>query len=169
MAIRKRENTKRQNFNVDADQEVILETARAFLNSPTIKDSVLRAANLVNAIGKELKAGKHLVAVDNAGNSVRIIIPEMETGDQTWTFLCLRPHSWRKQLSVKGHKMLASTVWYDMISNDQTPMEVAEDHGLPLTAVLEAIRYSEQNIDLIQMEAAEEKNRLLDLGIRLGN
>ncbi len=168
MSTRRSENTKRQNFNVDADQELLLETSRAYLNAPTIKDAVLRAASLVNSIGKELKSGKHLIAIDNVGNSVRILIPEMETDDQSWTYLCLRPHSWRKQLSVKGHKVLASTLYLDMIANNQTPEEVAADYDIPLTAVREAIRYSESNLDLIKMEAAEEKSRLIEAGLKLG-
>ena len=168
MAIRKNDNTKRQNFNVDADQELVLEKSRAFLNSPTIKDAVLRAANLVNSIGKELKSGKHLMAVDDAGNSIRIIIPEMETDDQSWIYLCLRPHSWRKQLSVKGHKLLASTLYFDSVANNLTADQVAEEYDIPVTAVREAIRYSEANLDLIKMEAAEEQSRLLESGLKLG-
>ncbi|MEI8281108.1 MAG: hypothetical protein WCG75_01765, partial [Armatimonadota bacterium] len=158
MAIRKNDNTKRQNFNVDADQELTLETSRAYLNAPTIKDAVLRAAGLVNSIGKELRSGKRLIAIDDNGNTVRIVIPEMESDDQTWTYLCLRPHSWRKQLSVKGHKVLASTLYIDSIANNLTPEEVAEDYDIPLAAVREAIRYSQANLDLINMEADEEKS-----------
>jgi uncharacterized protein (DUF433 family) len=168
MSTKKTQTLKRQNFNVDADQEAILESARALLNAPTIKDAVLRAANLVNSIGKELKSGKHLVAIDAAGNSVRILIPDMEQTDLSWQFLCHRPHPWRKQLSVKGHKILASSLWSDMVANNQTPEEVAADYDLPIATVLEAIQYSEQNLDLIRMEAAEEKNRLFEAGIKLG-
>lgn len=158
---------KRQNFNVDPDQEAALETARVFLNAPTIKDAVLRSANIVNSIGRELRLGKQLMVVDQAGKTSRILIPEMETSESTWTYLCSRPHPWRKQFWIKGRRQLASTVWLDMIANKMTPEEVAEDLDLPIEVVQEAIAYSEQNQALIEMEAREEKSRLVNAGIKL--
>ncbi|MBI1334493.1 MAG: hypothetical protein JST12_02425 [Armatimonadetes bacterium] len=92
----------------------------------------------------------------------------MEAGGSAWTYLCLRPHPWRRQLSIKGTKLLASTVWQDMTANGLTPEQVAEDLDLPLPAILEATRYCEANNDLIRMEAAEERNRLADAGLKLG-
>ena len=155
------QDLKRQNFNVDADQAADLEAARVFLNAPTIKDAMLRAARLVNSIARELRAGKKLVALDDSGQSIRIMIPELESVPQSWKYLCERPHPWRKQLYIKGRKLMASTVWSDMITNHMTPEEAAADRDLPFEAVREAIRYSEQNLDLIRMEAQEEKQRLL--------
>jgi len=159
---------KRQNFNVDADQAADLEAARIFLNAPTIKDAMLRAARLVNSIARELRTGKKLVALDEGGHTVRIMIPDLEHTVSSWIYLCDRPHPWRRQLYIKGRKLMASTVWSDMVANQQTPEEAAEDRDLPVAAVIEAIRYSEENLDLIRMEAQEEKQRLIAPGVVLG-
>ena len=84
----------------------------------------------------------------------------MDTDTQKWTYLYLWPHQWRQQLSVKGGRILASTLYNDMIANDQTAEEIADDYGLPLPAVLEAIRYSEKNIELIRAEVSIVKSKL---------
>ncbi|WP_199249571.1 hypothetical protein [[Phormidium] sp. ETS-05] len=34
----------------------------------------------------------------------------------TWQYLVERPHPWRRQLYIKGRKLLASTVWQDTIA-----------------------------------------------------
>ena len=35
-----------------------------------------------------------------------------------WQYLVKRPHPWRRQLYIKGRKLLASTVWQDAIANN---------------------------------------------------
>lgn len=160
-------DSKRQNFNVDADQAADLELARANLHAPTIKDAMLRAARLVNVLAKELESGSRLMLVDPSGQSSRLILSDLEDGSPRWKYLCARPHPWRRQLYVKGRKLLASTVVYSMEANNQTPEEAADDRDLPLEAVLEAVRYCELDADLIRMEAEEEKAGLLASGISL--
>lgn len=161
------QDIKRQNFNVNADQIADLEAAQAYLHAPTIKDAMLRSARVVNLLARELQAGKKLVVVDGNGQTSRLVISDLETGSPSWNYLCARPHPWRTQLYIKGRKLLASTVWNDLIANDFTPEEAAEDRDLPVEAVLEAIRYSEQNLSLIRMEAEEEKARILSGGIQV--
>ncbi len=48
-----------------------------------------------------------------------------------WQYLEKRPHPWRQQLYIKGRKLRAFTVWMDMIVNDLTPEEVAENKEIP--------------------------------------
>ena len=55
-----------------------------------------------------------------------------------------------------------------MLANNMTAEEAAADRDLPLGAVQEAVRYSEQNLDLIGMEAQEENLRLVASGVALG-
>ncbi len=160
---------KRQNFNVDADQLADLESARVNLNAPTVKDAMLRAARLVNSLARELHSGGRLVVLDGAGNSSRLLLPDLEQVPASWTYLCERPHPWRRQLYIKGRKLLASNVWNDMVANDLTVEEVAADRDLPVQAVLEAVRYCEQTLELIKMEAQEEETRLVASGIALGD
>lgn len=77
-----------------------------------------------------------------------------------WLFLESRPDSWRKQLYIKGRKLRASNIWSDMIVNEMTPEECAEDWDLPLAAIHEAIEYCEIHQGLIEAEAAQERASL---------
>jgi hypothetical protein len=84
-----------------------------------------------------------------------------------WQYLESCPHSWRKQLYIKGKKLTAFTVWSDMIANDMTPEEVAESKELPLSAVSEAIEYCQTHQELLKLEAEEERRYLEERGISL--
>ena len=84
-----------------------------------------------------------------------------------WQYLEQRPHPWRQQLYIKGRRMKASTVWIDMLANELTPEEVAENKDLPLEAVLEAIKYCESHQELLRKDAQIERQRLESKGISL--
>lgn len=87
--------------------------------------------------------------------------------DETWQFLAPYPQSWRKQLYIKNRKLPASIVWGDMIVNEMTPEESAEDWNLPLEAVQEAIQYCETHKELLDLEAEEERKYLQEQGVSL--
>jgi uncharacterized protein (DUF433 family) len=82
--------------------------------------------------------------------------PEIEN----WQYLIARPHAWRKQLYIKGRKLLASTIWRDMTANQMSPEQAAENWDLPLSAIYEAIDYCENHQELLKLEADEERYRL---------
>lgn len=84
-----------------------------------------------------------------------------------WQYLEKRPHPWRQQLYLKGRRLRAFTVWMDMLVNELTPEEVAENKELPLAAVREAIEYCETHRDLLEREALEERRKLEAKGISL--
>lgn len=86
---------------------------------------------------------------------------------EDWQYLVARSHPWRKQLYLKGRKLLASTVWQDMIINQLSPEQVAENWDLPLPAVHEVICYCEQHQELLKLEADEERYRLEEKGVVL--
>jgi uncharacterized protein (DUF433 family) len=86
---------------------------------------------------------------------------------EDWQYLVARTHPWRRQLYIKGRKLLASTIWQDMIANEMTPEQAAENWDLPLSAINEAIRYCENHQDLLQLEADEERFRLEAKGASL--
>ena len=44
-----------------------------------------------------------------------------------WKYLVERPHPWRRQRWIKGRRLLASTVWADMIVNAMSVEEAAEN------------------------------------------
>lgn len=82
-----------------------------------------------------------------------------------WQYLEEHPHPWRKQLYIKGRRQRAFTVWMDMLVNNLTLEEVADSKELPIAAVMEAIEYCENNRELLEMEAEEERKRLKEKGI----
>ncbi|NJN20561.1 MAG: hypothetical protein HC812_04355 [Leptolyngbya sp. RL_3_1] len=81
--------------------------------------------------------------------------------------LISRPHPWRKQLYIKGRKLLVATLWSDMTTNAMTPEEAADNWDLPLAVIHEAIHYCETHPDLLRLEAEEERCRLLEKGVSL--
>ncbi|MBD2302547.1 hypothetical protein [Nostoc sp. FACHB-190] len=89
--------------------------------------------------------------------------PQMDN----WQYLVARPHSWRKQLYIKGRKLLASTVWQDMMVNQMSPEEAAENWDLPISAIYEAISYCESHQELLKLESDEERHRLEAKGVPL--
>jgi len=82
--------------------------------------------------------------------------PEIEN----WQYLVSRPHAWRKQLYIKGRKLLPSTIWRDMTANQMSPEQAAQNWNLPLSAIYEAINYCENHQELLKLEADEERYRL---------
>ena len=84
-----------------------------------------------------------------------------------WQYLESRPSSWRKQLYLKGRKLTAFTVWSEMIANEDTISETAENWDLPIEAIREAIEYCETNQELLKSEAEEERRYLEERGVIL--
>jgi uncharacterized protein (DUF433 family) len=158
--------TKRQNFNVSIEQEAEIEALQRALDASSAKDAILRAVRIVNCLAKELTPGKTLFACAGTTegtipNSVRIILADLERADDVpYSFLVSRPHAWRKQLCLKGHRALPSRIYTDMRANNMTPEDVARNLDIPLEAVVEIIRYCEVNAGLIEAELAEEWRRL---------
>ncbi len=79
---------------------------------------------------------------------------------QDWHYLVARSHPWRKQLYIKGTKILASIVWQDAIANQLSPTQIAENWELPLESIAEIMEYCQKNRSLIEVEAKEERYRL---------
>ncbi|HEV2270816.1 MAG TPA: hypothetical protein VGR92_15290 [Steroidobacteraceae bacterium] len=77
-----------------------------------------------------------------------------------WCWLIERPHPWRRQLWVKGRKLMASTVWLDALTNGMGQREAAENWDLPVEACAEIFAYCEANRTLIESEANKERRRM---------
>lgn len=84
---------------------------------------------------------------------------------EQWQYLLARPHPWRKQLYIRGRKLLASTVWQDLVTNQMSLEEAAENWDLTLSAIDEVIRYCESHQELLKSEADEERYRLEAKGV----
>jgi uncharacterized protein (DUF433 family) len=116
---------------------------------------------------QELKEQAYKLSVSDRLALVSAIIQSLQSNSQTedWQYLVARPHTWRKQLYVKGRKLLASIVWQDMVANQMSPDQVAENWNLPLSAIDEVIRYCETHQELLKLEADEERYRLEEKGV----
>ncbi|HLO87878.1 MAG TPA: hypothetical protein VK203_23115 [Nostocaceae cyanobacterium] len=116
---------------------------------------------------QELKEQACQLSVSDRLNLINALVQSLQTSPLTenWQYLVTRPHSWRKQLYIKGRKLLAATVWQDMSSNQMSPEQAAENWDLPLAAIYEVINYCETNQELLKIEADEEKYRLEAKGV----
>jgi uncharacterized protein (DUF433 family) len=71
-----------------------------------------------------------------------------------------RPGSNYRQLFLKGRRIRADWVYQDLHGPDPyTPEEWAQDYGVPLEAVLEALDYVERNQPIIQADRERDEAR----------
>lgn len=154
--------SKRQNFNITSEQEAEISLLKEIIGASTTKDAILSAVRFYSVVAREVKEGRQVYFAGNKAEQMqRLMIPEIEKlRPFQYKYLVSRPHKWQQQLYVKGRRLPAATVWSDMLNNEMTPEEAAASWDLPLAAVHECIRYSEENQALIDMEA-EEESRLL--------
>ncbi|XGV99847.1 MAG: hypothetical protein ACAF41_13050 [Leptolyngbya sp. BL-A-14] len=118
---------------------------------------------------QEIKEAAFKLSVSERLELVSAIVRSLQgtTDVEDWKYLVPRPHVWRKQLYVKGRKLLASNVWQDMIVNEMTPEQAAENWDLPLAAISEVIRYCNTHQELLRLEASEERYRLESKGVKI--
>jgi hypothetical protein len=160
--------TKRQNFNITREQEAELDWLKETLGVSSTKDAILLATRVLGILARETRRGRSIYLGTEAGPFTRLLIPELQPAtDGEWSYLVARPHPWRRQLFVKGRKLRASTVWVDMQANEMSPEEAADNWHLPVEAIEEISRYCAGHRALLEMEAEEERRRLLQEGVPL--
>jgi hypothetical protein len=153
--------SKRANFDLSPEQEELLANLRTQLAASSTKEAVLRAAQLTTVLLGEAQQGNRVFVGKSPTTAVRLAIPELDSRALgQWRWLVERPHPWRRQLWVKGRKLLASAVWLDALTNGMSPREAAENWNLPIEASEEIFAYCENNRALIEAEADEERQRL---------
>jgi hypothetical protein len=118
---------------------------------------------------QELKEQVRQLSISDRLTLISVIIQSLQdtAQDEDWQYLVARSHPWRRQLYIKGRKLLASIVWQDAIANEMTPEQAAENWNLPLPAIYEVIRYCESHRELLKLEADEERYRLEQKGVSL--
>lgn len=84
-----------------------------------------------------------------------------------WRHLIYRPHPWRKQLSLRDRNMTVGQLMSVIVPNQLTAEQAADDLDLPVEAIEEALAYYNENRDLVQREAAEERRHLAARGYAL--
>jgi uncharacterized protein (DUF433 family) len=85
-----------------------------------------------------------------------------------YRFLEARPGSNYRQLFLKGKRIRAEVLYRETVGLEpRTPEQVAEDYGVPLEAVLEAIDYCQRNPDVLREDwEREEANVQADEAVR---
>lgn len=160
--------TKRANFDVSPEQQEILLLAKAASNASNIKEGVLRACQVMVTLAREASNGNQIFVGRSRSEAARFVLPGLEaTGKAKWNWLVRRDHPWKQQLWVKGRKLLASSVWNDMRANALSEAEAAKNWDLPAEAIGEISAYCQENLALIQAEAAEEKMHVTSKRARL--
>ncbi len=159
---------KRANFDLTPEQEDALTQLRAALSASSMKDTILRAAQITSVLVKAVSEGNQLFIGRTADHSARLVIPELE-GRLTpqWKWLVERPHPWKRTPTFKGRRLSASDVWLDARTNGMSVEEAAEDWKIPLEAMKEAFAWCEANQALIEADINEERVRARAAGIEL--
>ena len=83
-----------------------------------------------------------------------------------WQYLEKRPHPWRQQLYIKGKRIKASAIYLDMIVNEETLEEAAENWNLPLAAIEEVLKYCQTHEELLKSEANERRRRIEEKAVK---
>ena len=116
---------------------------------------------------QELKEQSYKLSTNDRLDLIIALIQSLQSSVEVadWQYLVKRSHPWRRQLYIKGRKLLASTIWQDILSNQMSNEEAAENWDLPLDAIYEVIRYCESHQELLKLEADEEQYRLTTKGV----
>src|SRR5688572_4557319 len=86
----------------------------------------------------------------------------MSTASTQYQYLAPNPKSAYKQLFIKGTRIRARVLYGQTVNEEpRTVEEVAEDYGLPVEAVREAVAYCESNPPEIR-EDYEREERLME-------
>ena len=98
----------------------------------------------------------------------------MSTTQTKWQYLERDPKSSYRQLSIKGRRIKARTLYGQFMSAEEprTIEQIAEDYGLPIEAVKEAIAYCQSDPPEIREDFAHEEavmraKGMLDPGYKL--
>lgn len=155
------------NLTMSPEQVAQLDWLRVAIGADNAKEAILRSISVMVTLKQNLKSGSQLF-IHNSEGHIRLVIPELEPSPkENWQYLVERPHPWRRQLYIKGRKLMAATVWRDAIANQMSPEEAAENWDLPLAAIHEVMRYCESHQELLRLEAEEERYRLEAKGVSL--
>lgn len=77
--------------------------------------------------------------------------------EHEYKYLARRYGSNYKQFFLKDRRIRASVLYDETVGDEpMTPEQVAEDYGVPVEAVYEAIHYCTHNQELIQQEIEED-------------
>ena len=116
---------------------------------------------------QELKEQSYKLSTSDRLELISALVQSLQNSGQNtdWQYLVQREYFWRRQLYLKGRRLLAMTVWQDMLANAMSREDAADNWDLPLAAINEVVRYCESHQDLLKIEADEEYCRLVSKGV----
>ena len=121
-------------------------------------ETTRRVFEVMENITDRIRQGYKLAAVptdderpDAVPELTRALRPELN-----YTYLVLRPHAWRRQLSFKGRRLTVGQFLSRMRAEQWTPEQAATEFELPAEAAYEALDYGERYASLIAAEDAED-------------
>lgn len=163
-------DSRRENFEVNAEQQAEIETLQELLNSPSKKDAVLAAVQFTLHLAAEIKKGNQVFVGDPAKKDLQrfVFLGIEKPFSPTWKYLRELPHPWKRQLYVKGRKLPAAAVWTASQVNKLSHEEAAKNWSLPLDAIREIFAYCETHRELLEMESEEERRILLEKDFDIG-
>ncbi len=74
-----------------------------------------------------------------------------------WKHLVARKHPWRKQLFIKGRNTTVRQLVGGIKANKFTEEQAAANYHLPVEAIRAALRYFDENPEVIDLDAAHER------------
>jgi uncharacterized protein (DUF433 family) len=87
------------------------------------------------------------------------------TDETQYKYLAPRYGSSYRQYFVKGRKIRAEVLFDETLPPEpRTPEQVAEDYDVPVEAVYEAIRYCQENEDVLDQDREEETRLIRERG-----
>jgi uncharacterized protein (DUF433 family) len=126
-----------------------------------LADVVRDSLSLFDWVIQARLAGKRVIAVESERLPEAYsepVVPGLEEAmNQEWRWLVARDHPWRRQLWIKGRKIAAGDLARTIQTESWSPEEAARQYDLDVEAVLEALRYAEQEAQLIAAEEAENR------------
>lgn len=139
----------------------VKQTADRFFRG-AISDAVVAAFSAFAWMLDQKRQGRRVIAVEADEVPERYaeaLLPGVEEAlaNDRWTWLIERPHPWRRQLWIKGRRLRAAQLVGHMNANAWSVEETARQLDVPAEAVLEARRYVEANLPLVDAETIEEQ------------
>ncbi|TAM58195.1 hypothetical protein EPN52_11320 [bacterium] len=119
-----------------------------------------RAFALLARLADAIENGFTIAAVPADEPRFADAAPELTNAvapERQYRYLVRRPHSWRRQLSLKGRRLTVGQLVAQMRANALDEAAAAREFDLPFEAVVEAVDYAERFAGLLAAEAAEER------------
>ena len=153
---------KRRRMQIDlrAEDELTLERARRALGTEGDSDTGRALLMLFAKLSAATEQGTVISFLPGDDPRAVDAVPELTSAlrpESRYRFLVSLPHSWRKQLSIKGRRITAGQLVFSMEANGWTVDEVARQFDVDPLAAAEAADYVARNRQLVEAEAAEDR------------